>query len=496
MYGSDTLIDLTSDTVDSSSMLSGVTAHAASGEIVTGNIQEKSASDVTGSGSTVTVQAGYYRSNITRTLQDMGMRTIYYDTTANWNLQSSLVSERGSVYVYSDHQQIDDGNGNITYIPGIKVGDGSAYVVDLPFDTDLIVSQLNNHVSNTTIHITSSERTFWNGKVSATIDANDSEYNFKDAQARQDISNIQTSISGGVVFKGETTTQLTNGATTATIVINSANVTATQGMLVVYGNKEFVFDGTQWIEMGDLSVLGALAYKDSASATYTPAGTVSQPTFSGSSSSVSITAQANASGNYTPAGSVSQPTFSGSSLTSTGKFTPSGSVGLTTTNTTSTVSKAESGDTTYTPEGSVSAPTISVSTAGTTTTVNSITAVGTLPSLSATVSDENLTLSWDAGTLPTKGSNTTVKTGDASYTASTPTFTGTGARLVTGNIAVPTSASFTGTEGDLSVSGTPAGTVSQPTFTGTSVQLAGSTTASGTVSQPTFSGTQATITSS
>jgi hypothetical protein len=95
----------------------------------------------------------------------------------------------------------------------------------------------------------------------------------------------------------------------------------------------------------------------------------------------------------------------------------------------------------YTPAGSVTAPTISVSSAGSTTTVNSITAVGTLPSctlptLSATVDETNekLILNWtagsfSAGTLPTKGSNTTVKTGDASYTATTPTFSGTAATI-------------------------------------------------------------------
>lgn len=169
------LIDLTEDTVDSSSMLSGITAHDASGEIITGSIPENDATSITGSGSTVTVQAGYYRNNMTRTLQQMGISSIYYDTTANWNIQASMVSERGSVYIYSDHQQIDDGLGNITYIPGIKVGDGSTYVIDLPFDTDLIVSVINNHIANTSIHITSNERTLWNGKVSVAIDTNDDE---------------------------------------------------------------------------------------------------------------------------------------------------------------------------------------------------------------------------------------------------------------------------------------------------------------------------------
>ena len=87
----------------------------------------------------------------------------------------------------------------------------------------------------------------------------------------------------------------------------------------------------------------------------------------------------------------------------------------------------------------------------------------------------------------------------ASYTpaggVSQPSFTGTGARLVTGNISVPTSASFTGTEGDVSVSGTTTGSISsQGTFSGTKTQLSGSTTAAGSVSQPTFSGDAKTVT--
>ena len=190
----------------------------------------------------------------------------------------------------------------------------------------------------------------------------------------------------------------------------------------------------------------------------------------------------------------------------------------------------------YTPAGSVSAPTISVATAGSTTTVNSITAVGTLPSLGATVTDEVLTLSWDAGTLPTKGANTTVKTGDASYSATAPTFTGTGAELVgsfTGTSLTSTGSftpdgvvkfkrgqavmngsgqsaywtiswqsaldcislssvltagttkyfhpSFTGTSGSVSVTGTPEGTVSQPTFSGSELTSTGSFTPAGTI---------------
>ena len=325
-------------------------------------------------------------------------------------------------------------------------------------------------------------------------------YDIKDAQARADIESISGTLAGGVSLIGETTTPLTDQATTpTTISINGSDHNVIKGNLVYYNKKEFLWEGTKWIELGDLGALKALAYKDSASATYTPAGSVTAPTFTGTSSSVTITSTNNSSGNYQPAGTVSQPNFTGSSSTFSGKFTPEGSVSVsvaTSSNKTATVSKASSGTATYTPEGSVAAPTISVATAGSTTTVNSITDVGSLPNLTTSVTNEILTIGWSAGTLPTKGSDTTVKTSDATYSATAPAFTGTGARLVTGNISVPATytASFTGTEDDVSVSGTPNGSVSQPTFTGTKVQLSGTTTAAGSVSQPTFSGTQATIT--
>lgn len=324
---------------------------------------------------------------------------------------------------------------------------------------------------------------------------NGTTYDLKDAKARDDIAAIQAAIAGGVTFMGQTTTALTDGATTTTITINSASVTAVKGYLVVYNNKEFVFDGTKWIEMGDLSLIGDLGWKDSASASYTPAGSVSQPTFTGNSLA--------SSGKFTPEGSInltvttSHPsdsyyvpflsslgnqTFTGTAATIKPKVTAAGTV---------TISKG-SGTANYTPQGTVAAPTISVKTAGSTTTVNSITDEGSLPTLTTAVANETLTISFDQGTLPTKGANTTVKTGDAAYQATAPAFTGTGAELKAtftgtevegsasytpaGSIAIGQgvrylTASFTGTEGDVSVTGTPSGTVSKPTFTGTQATI-------------------------
>lgn len=358
-------------------------------------------------------------------------------------------------------------------------------------------------------------------------------YDIKDSQARADIVDIRRIIAGGVHYIGAVADapahQISDGDTTKDITVkdgtsSTKSVTAVSGDIVTQGNDEFIFDGTAWRAFGNITGLKAFAFADTGTASYTPAGTVSKPTFTGSSSTVTITATTSASGNYTPAGTVSQPTFTGSSSSvtitatdsSSGNYTPKGTVSqptftgtsftstgsvdiptsaettLTTTSTTLAVSKASSGTATYTPQGSVSGTAVTLNT----TSVNSITAVGTLPEWSATVptGTENLTFSWGPGTLPTKGSATTVAT--SVKTVTDPTFTGTGARLVAAAFDLPTSAAttLTTTSTPISVSGTATGTVSKPTFSGTKTQLSGTVTPSGTVSQPTFSGTKVSLT--
>ena len=264
-------------------------------------------------------------------------------------------------------------------------------------------------------------------------------------------------------------------------------------------NKTYRYGGSAYVEISPSLAIGttaSTAAKGNHTHSVTAAGSVSQPSFTGTAATISV------SKSYTPAGSVAAPTFTGtkaSGLTvspassGTATYTPEGTVSQPTfTGTAATISVSKS----YTPAGSVSTPTISVKTAGSTTTVNSITAVGTLPSLTVTnqtvvtgtsVSGEVMSFTtatngsasgWSAGTLPTKGSNTTVKTGDAAYQSSQPTFTGTAATITS-----------TG-------SYTPAGTVSQPTFTGTGKRLVlQDYTPAGTNSAPAFTGTAATITS-
>ncbi len=239
-------------------------------------------------------------------------------------------------------------------------------------------------------------------------------YDIADSVAR-------SQVAGAITLRGETTTALTDGATTNPITIGGNSYTAIANDAVFYNHKEFVFDGTAWHEFGDMTGLGDLAMKDSAS------------------------------GSYTPAGNITGGSFTGSASTFTGNYTPSGSIA---------VNAASGSGTSYTPEGSVAAPTISVKTAGATQSVTPFGSAGTLPTLTMTVQDGNLSIGFNQGTLPTAGTAVTVKTGDAAYQATAPEFTGTEKKLA-----------FSGTQGNVSVSGTPNGSVSAIGFSGTQATI-------------------------
>ena len=95
------------------------------------------------------------------------------------------------------------------------------------------------------------------------------EYTIKDAEARQLIEDLGHAL----YWIGVTTTALTDGDTTNPITVNSESVTARLGGMASYAGSEFVWNGTAWQELGKNN-FGALAFKSSASGSYTPAGSV------------------------------------------------------------------------------------------------------------------------------------------------------------------------------------------------------------------------------
>lgn len=280
---------------------------------------------------------------------------------------------------------------------------------------------------------------------------------------------------------------------------------------------EYVYDGTQWIVIGDEGVyatkagvesnyvkktvtiagvdladnitvkelqdalaLKALAYKDSASATLTDYAT-------------GINGAA-----YTPAGSVAVTlNHTSTAMNAAGTFTPAGTVsGNVTAAGTVSIARDDANGTAV--SGTVSAPTVTVTPA--TAKVQHIDSVGTLPSYTAAqytapsvqetkaqFASEGLVAAMDAedtemlvftaagkgealtgtgfnagsytaaefnaGALPTLGAEQTVVTGIESATASAPTFTGDKFGATFAGTQVAITADFAGTEGNVSVSG-------------------------------------------
>ena len=308
-------------------------------------------------------------------------------------------------------------------------------------------------------------------------------YYFKDSWAREQIESI-IKYSG---YLGVTSTELYDQCTTNPILIAGEWVTAKPGDITIYGQKEFIFaavdiDGVTielWQELGDISsildLLGKMAYNDTGKVVIKPKGTVSAQLFSGIEGTIDI--------EYTPSGEI-QAVFNGSSKSIQVTGVPQGIIQM------AEIIAAADGN--YTPSGTihnnvqVDAPTV---------TINSVTNVGTLPTLlintsyrgilNANVPQEELLnlyydssmISWDAGTLPAVEEISAVSSVDVSVDSE---FIGT---------AVKIEPTFSGSSTTFTGDYTPSGSISA-TFIGSSSTISTTFVPSGSISQAEFEGTQ------
>ena len=354
-------------------------------------------------------------------------------------------------------------------------------------------------------------------------------YDLKDAWAREQLA----SITSYTKYLGVTTTPITDGSTTSTIMIDGEEVTAQTGNIVIYGDKEFIFNGTAWQEFGDLSALkdelGNMAYVDSASTSYTPEGTIGA-TFTGTESTITLTGNVtgsmsaafqgsegtvNASGTvtektvvinggsgtatYTPDGTISG-SIQANPITVTYNYTPEGTLSAAFSGSQGAISASglpsgivkmasiiASLDGNYTPAG-----TVTVVLDKTPTTVNSLTSVGTSATFGLTSGStiavvdgsdgEQLNLIWNSdlfsftpNALPTYTAVSVL----SDVAVSSATFSGE---------KVLISASFEGTDTTFTGTFTPSGTITDATFTGSASTLTSTVTPTGSISA-TFSGT-------
>lgn len=195
---------------------------------------------------------------------------------------------------------------------------------------------------------------------------NGTTYDLKDSVAR-------ATMAGAILILGATTTELVDGATTNPITVNGESVTAEANNAVFYGNKEFVFDGTNWHEFGDMTGLGDMAQHDLDDVEFT--------------------------------------TTIGTTTAETTVEAPTATTTATTSNVTTTVAPAASGEATYTPAGTISGAAIGY-------------ASGSWDAVKVSVGGTN-------------NETLIIETANEPTIATQGTFAGTGVRLETGNIAVP-----------------------------------------------------------
>lgn len=100
-------------------------------------------------------------------------RLIYYSKTKEqWNMNPTLVSEKDVLYIYTNYKTVEK-DGEEIIIPGLKVGDGKGYLIDLPFINNVgsedIEQLLMDHINNHSIHVTQEEKMFWNNKLNLSL---------------------------------------------------------------------------------------------------------------------------------------------------------------------------------------------------------------------------------------------------------------------------------------------------------------------------------------
>ena len=99
------------------------------------------------------------------------MPVVETKTTTEWNNRLGYVPKQGAIIIYSDYSTKEkeiDGEIHTINIPNFKIGDGMAFVQDLPFVDEDLRAELENHIRNANIHVTLADKLFWNNKINIT----------------------------------------------------------------------------------------------------------------------------------------------------------------------------------------------------------------------------------------------------------------------------------------------------------------------------------------
>ena len=146
VFGDQTLMDITDSTVDPGTVIEGNVFYDRSGARMIGSLGPAT-----------------QNSNGLLTAADkQKLDNIMCGSTEYWNSRLNFIPPEGAIIMYQDGTSSN-----------IKIGDGLAYCVDLPFVTDSVKAQilaaLGTHITDMDVHVTAAKQTFWNNKLNCDL---------------------------------------------------------------------------------------------------------------------------------------------------------------------------------------------------------------------------------------------------------------------------------------------------------------------------------------
>ena len=80
-------------------------------------------------------------------VMNIGALPLHFGSTAYWNSAPDFVGKKDHIYVYTDYAEIERDGAKIP-VPNIKIGDGSAFLIDNPFITTSVEELLEAHIAD------------------------------------------------------------------------------------------------------------------------------------------------------------------------------------------------------------------------------------------------------------------------------------------------------------------------------------------------------------
>lgn len=137
-------------------------------------------------------------------------------------------------------------------IPQIKVDD-YGHVTEAYDETITITMPSEQSLSNYKVKQTAVSSPTASGTATAFIDSISQNENGEIVVTKKNIVAQDLGLTNAMIYIGKTSTALSDGATTNPITINSENVTAKQGNVVIDSSnkKEYIWNGSNWEEFGN-----------------------------------------------------------------------------------------------------------------------------------------------------------------------------------------------------------------------------------------------------